>query len=136
MSTYPAVLYVEDDPKSRKVMKIFLEIRLGLTHVTILENSTNFADQLARLSPRPDLIFLDIHVQPLNGFEMLHLIRQDLAFAHVPVVALTASVMGEEVERLRQHGFTGCLSKPIDLDRFPAALQQILNGETVWHIIS
>jgi CheY-like chemotaxis protein len=115
-------------------MKMCLEIRLGLTHVTLLEDSADFANQLARLDPHPDLIFLDIHVQPLDGFEMLRLIRQTPAFATVPVIALTASVMGEEVQRLREHGFTGCLAKPLDLDRFPNALQQILNGEPVWHI--
>lgn len=65
-------------------------------------------EYLASLESPPDLIFLDIHVQPINGFEMLVLIRQNPAFVNVPVVALTASVMGEEVKRLREYGFTGC----------------------------
>ena len=134
MNAYPAVLYVEDDPKSRKVMKMCLEIRLGLSNITLLEDSATFIDRLSDVVPPPDIIFLDIHVQPLNGFEMLSLIRQNPAFDSVPVIALTASVMGEEVQRLRQHGFTGCLAKPLDLDRFPMTLQQILNGDTVWYI--
>jgi CheY-like chemotaxis protein len=134
MSDYPVVLYVEDDPKSRKVMKMCLEIRLGLTNITLLEDSTNFGERLSQLTPPPDVIFLDIHVQPLSGFEMLTLIRRNPLFAQVPVIALTASVMGEEVQRLREHGFTGCLAKPLDLDRFPTTLAQILNGDTVWYI--
>lgn len=136
MSINPVVLYVEDDPRSRKVMKLCMEHRLRFTHVTILEDSTNFAWQIAHLDPAPEIIFLDIHVQPLNGFEMLALIRQTPTLARVPVLALTASVMGEEVKRLRDHGFTGCLAKPLDLDRFPTILQQILRGESVWSITS
>jgi len=134
MSDYPVVLYVEDDPKSRKVMKLFLEGRLNLSHVTILQDSSNFTAHLTHLDPRPDLIFLDIHVHPLDGFEMLTLIRENSAYNNVPIIALTASVMGEEVAQLRQHGFSGCLAKPVDLDRFPSILKQILNGDAVWYI--
>jgi CheY-like chemotaxis protein len=130
----PVILYVEDDARSRKVMHIFLTIRLGLKHVTIFEDSRDFQARILGLTPRPDLIFLDIHVQPLSGFDMLSLLRQTTAFANVPVIALTASVMGEEVQRLQNHGFTGCLAKPVDLDRFPTILHQILNGDAVWHI--
>jgi CheY-like chemotaxis protein len=134
MSDNPVILYVEDDAKSRKVMQIFLSIRLGLKHVTIFEDSHDFQARVLALTPRPDLIFLDIHVQPLSGFDMLATLRQTPAFATVPIIALTASVMGEEVQRLQEHGFTGCLAKPVDLDRFPAILHQILSGDTVWHI--
>lgn len=134
MSDNPVILYVEDDARSRKVMQIFLTIRLGLKHVTIFEDSHDFQARLLAVAPRPELIFLDIHVQPLTGFDMLTLIRQQAAFQTVPVIALTASVMGEEVQRLQKYGFTGCLAKPVDLDRFPVILHQILSGDEVWHI--
>jgi CheY-like chemotaxis protein len=52
------------------------------------------------------------------------------------VVALTASVMNEEVEQLRAAGFHSCLAKPIDIDTFPDVLNRILDGESVWRILA
>lgn len=136
MAQLPVVLYVEDDPKSRKVMSLLLKGRLGLQDVTILEDSTDFMEQVDSLYPPPDVIFLDIHVKPYDGFEMLQMLRDRAEFSRKPIVALTASVMNEEVQRLQTSGFNGCLAKPIDLNAFPDAFTRILNGEAVWHIFS
>ena len=135
MEKQPAVLYVEDDPQSRKLMKMLLKGRMQLPEVTILENSEDFLERVKALSQKPDIIFLDIHVKPHNGFEMLKMLRQTDAMNGVPVVALTASVMNEEVQQLRSSGFNGCLAKPVDLSTFPDTLSRILNGEKIWRII-
>jgi CheY-like chemotaxis protein len=50
------------------------------------------------------------------------------------VVALTASVMNEEVERLKKAGFNGVLAKPIDQQAFPGVITRILNGEHIWNV--
>jgi hypothetical protein len=50
-------------------------------------------------------------------------------------VALTASVMNEEVHKLREAGFHSVIAKPIDVDTFPDLLHRIVGGETVWRII-
>jgi len=130
-----AILYVEDDPRSRKVMQMIAH-DIGLTNLTIFEDSTDFKVKVSALEPKPRLIFLDIHMSPHSGFEMLEMLRQSKQFDGVPVVAMTASVMNEEVHRLRTCGFDGCLAKPIDFDSFPEALNRILNGEKIWRIVS
>ena len=132
----PAILYVEDDPQSRKLMSMLLKGRMKLPHVTILEDSENFQAHVEALDPKPDIILLDIHMKPLNGFEMLTLLRTYDWVQNTPIVALTASVMSEEVQRLRSIGFNGCLAKPIDLQTFPDTLERILEGETIWRIIN
>lgn len=132
----PVVLYVEDDPQSRKLMSMLLKGRMKLPHVTILEDSDNFQAHVEALDPKPDIILLDIHMKPINGFEMLTLLREYDWVENTPIVALTASVMSEEVQRLRSIGFDGCLAKPIDLQTFPETLERILDGETIWRIIS
>jgi two-component system, NarL family, sensor histidine kinase EvgS len=135
MNDQPAVLYVEDDPQSRKLMQMLLKGRMKLPNVVILEDSMDFLAQVDALDPKPDIIFLDIHVKPYDGFEMLEMLHQFEWFNRTPVVALTASVMNEEVRRLRFAGFSGCLAKPIDLASFPEMLARILAGETIWRII-
>jgi CheY-like chemotaxis protein len=127
-------LYVEDDPFSREVMQMIMEHGLGVTNLLIFESSVDFPQRLKALSRTPDMVLLDIHVQPMDGFEMLRVLRADSAFARTKVVALTASVMNEQVDRLRTGGFDGAISKPLSILTFPDLIQRILSGEEVWHI--
>lgn len=135
MINQPVVLYVEDDAKSRKLMAMLLKGRMKLPHVTILEDSQNFLENVKALDPKPDLILLDIHMKPYSGFEMLSMLRQLEWVNGTPIVALTASVMNEEVQQLQDAGFNGCFAKPIDLETFPNMLERVLAGETIWRIL-
>lgn len=130
----PVVLYVEDDAQSRKLMEMLLVGRMKLQHVTILENSVNFAERVAALDPKPDVIFLDIHIQPHDGFAMLAMLRQQPWVGQRPIAAVTASVMNEEIDRLKAAGFNACLGKPLDLATFPESLERIMRGEALWRI--
>lgn len=130
----PVFVYVEDEPLSRTVMMLLLTKALGYENVTIFEDSRNFITKLESLGERPDIIFLDIHVQPLNGFEMLAELRAHPAFRDAKIIALTASVMNEEVDLLKTAGFDGGIAKPIDQMAFPDLLRRILAGEEIWHI--
>lgn len=135
MNVQPVILYVEDDHHSREVMEIILREVMRITRVTIFDDSRDFVSRLKALDPQPDVILLDIHVTPHNGFEMLKLIRNESAFDHVPVVALTASVMNEEVHELQIAGFIGVVAKPVDMDTFPEILNHIMTGEKVWNVM-
>lgn len=135
MSAYPAVLYIEDDPGSREIMELLLAGEMGLDNVTILNDSTDFLSKLQTLRPQPDIILLDIHVPPYDGFEMLTMLRGIEAFKDTPVIALTASVMNDEVARLKTTGFNSVISKPINQDKFPDILNRVLNGESIWRVL-
>lgn len=128
------ILYVEDEPNSRLIIKM-LSRRMGLEQLVIFEDSNDFAGRVAMLDPVPQLFLLDIHVPPHNGFEMLTMLRADLRYQDAKIVALTASVMGQEVERLRDAGFDGCLGKPIDIDHFPRLLSAIMAGAELWNVM-
>jgi CheY-like chemotaxis protein len=129
----PSFLYIENDEMSREVMKTLLTRGLGYLDLTMFESSSDFEHQLGSLAHKPDVIFVDIHMEPIDGFAMLNLIRQNAEYGAVPVVALTASVMYEEVRTLRDAGFDGVIAKPINYDAFPAILDRILSGEQVWN---
>ena len=130
----PVLLYVEDEVRSRRVMQM-MAASIDITHLTIFEDSQNFMERVKALDPQPEVIFLDIHLMPLNGFEMLALLRATPQYQTTPIVAMTASVMSEEIYQLRTAGFNGCISKPIDLDTFPDSLRRICEGETIWRIV-
>jgi CheY-like chemotaxis protein len=129
----PVFLYVENDELSREVMKALLTRGLGYRELTMFDTSAHFERHLDSLTHKPDVIFMDIHMEPIDGFEMLKLIRRNKNYHATPVIALTASVMSEEVRRLREAGFDGAIAKPINYDTFPTALDRILNGEQIWN---
>ncbi len=131
-----SILYVEDDAMSREIMRLMLVHEMGVEHVTLLDDSSNFLARVRTLTPQPALVLLDIHVRPLDGFEMLALLRALPEFAQVPVVALTASVMNEEVQRLKHAGFDGVLAKPINQDTFADAIHRIIHGEKLWRVMN
>lgn len=135
MTNQPAVLYVEDDQRSRKIMQMLLRGEMELEHVTIFEDSTDFMERVATLQPKPDVILLDIHMRPHTGFEMLTMLRATDEYHATPIVALTASVMNEEIQQLKDAGFNGVISKPVDIDTFPDLLKRIQNGESIWRIV-
>ena len=98
------------------------------------EDSRDFAERLAALPQPPDVILLDIHVPPLSGFEMLNILRHSPDHCLKPVIALTASVMNEEIIKLRAGGFDGAIAKPLRYQTFPDLLTRVLRGEQVWHV--
>jgi CheY-like chemotaxis protein len=134
MTDQPLFVYVEDEPLSRMVMQMLMVKSLGYQDVVILEDSSQFLESLEALNRMPSVIFLDIHVKPYNGFQMLEMLRQHKHFHQVRVIALTASVMNEEVDLLKTAGFDGGIAKPIDAAMFPQTLNAILNGEEIWQI--
>lgn len=128
------VLYVEDDPGSRDVVRMVQRMNPGTFNLTIFDDSYDFEQRLMQLNPQPDLILLDIHVDPFTGFDMLAMIRNRPEYDATPVVALTASVMNEEVQILQNSGFHGVVSKPLNLDEFPNIIQRIMQGEEIWYV--
>ncbi|MDQ7027530.1 MAG: response regulator [Anaerolineae bacterium] len=135
MSHKPSVLYFEDEPMSRMVMEMLLKRGLGFDDVTIFEDSADFQNRISNLATTPDIVFLDIHIEPYNGFDMLKMLREHPRFERSRIIALTASVMNEEIQMLQDAGFDGGIAKPINQVTFPQLLERILDGDVVWSIV-
>ena len=87
-----------------------------------------FADSM----PQVDLILMDIHLPYEDGFEAMARLRAELRFKNTLIVAVTADASEATMNRARRDGFDGFIGKPLDPDRFPEQVRQILNGEPVW----
>ncbi len=98
------------------------------------ENSHNFADKIKQLKHIPELALLDIKVIPLDGFEMSKILRADNRFQDTKIVAVTADVMVERVDKIKSTYFDGLISKPIQRRHFRMLIENILAGESVWYI--
>ena len=69
--------------------------------------------ELAR-NGRPDLVLLDIQLPGLDGFSVLHCLRDDPETRSIPAVALTAHAMKGDRERALNAGFLEYITKPIE----------------------
>src|SRR5258706_11440601 len=63
-----AYLYVEDDPFSREVMQMLMENAMDVRSLMIFDDSADFMERMQSLPHIPDVILLDIHVRPYDGF--------------------------------------------------------------------
>ncbi|MCI0712241.1 MAG: response regulator [Chloroflexi bacterium] len=130
----PRFLYVENDAMSREVMELLITVTLGYPELTMWDTSDNFEERLAALSNLPDVIFLDIYMEPLNGYAMLDMLRQSSKFHKCKIIAVTSSVMVTDVANLQKAGFDGLIGKPIKKHLFPELLDAILGGQSVWFV--
>lgn len=62
------------------------------------------------------LIFMDIHMPELDGYETTRLLRHMEGYSQVPVIALTADAMGEVQKEITDAGMDGCILKPVQQD--------------------
>ncbi|MFA5094484.1 MAG: response regulator [Candidatus Omnitrophota bacterium] len=104
------ILVVEDDPLSMRLTVDLLQAN-GF-------NTLDCRDGTAALetlkASSPDMILLDINMPGMSGFEVHEKIRQDRRFDGIKVIALSASVMKEEEDRIRKAGFSDFVPKPLD----------------------
>jgi two-component system cell cycle response regulator DivK len=89
-----------------------------------------FADSLSQV----DLILMDIHLPEEDGYQALAKLRAHPKFADTTIVAVTAEATESNLQRARAAGFDGFIGKPLDPDRFPEQVKQILHGEQVWEL--
>ncbi len=89
-----------------------------------------FADSL----PRVDLVLMDIHLPEEDGYQALAKLRAHSKFKETRIVAVTAEATDSNLKRARKAGFNGFIGKPLDPDRFPDQIKEILQGEEVWEL--
>jgi len=74
----------------------------------------------------PDLILMDLRMPVMDGVVALRALKENPATCHIPVLALTASVMVGERERILGEGFDGFITKPIDFDELITSVETAL----------
>ena len=116
------ILIVEDNAKNMKLVRDVLRH----TGYTTLEAETGEAGLAMTLRERPDLVLMDIQLPDIDGATVLARIRQDASLEAMPVLAVSASVMPDEQQRIVRSGFDGFIAKPISIKPFLAAVQRAL----------
>lgn len=118
------VLVVEDNALNRRLVQALLVHR---GHV--VREAETVDEGLAALAAEiPDVVLLDIHIPGGGGELLLARMRSSPTYAPIPVVAVTASAMSGDRERLLAGGFDAYVSKPIDTRTFVATIEDAARG--------
>ena len=118
----PTILVVEDNPLNMKLTTDLLQLH-GFTVLQATDGET--ALQLAT-THRPALVLLDMHLPGMDGVEVFQRLKADAGSQGVKMIALTASAMKEDEERIRALGFDQFIAKPIDTRQFIPTIRQVL----------
>jgi len=78
-------------------------------------------------TPRPDLVVVDLNMPRLDGRGFLAEFRRDSQFSAIPVVVLTVSEAEDDVMTAYRCGAAGYVVKPVDPERFVAAIRDLAN---------
>ncbi len=119
------VLIVEDQPYMRQTVRQTLT-RLGVRHIYEAEDGGAGLKVTARV--RPDLVFCDVHMEPMDGLGFLENLRdfQNPEIASTPVVFLTMDAAERTVMKSRSHAVNGYLVKPVSARRLRETSNRVL----------
>lgn len=150
----PTILHIEDDAGDVLLLEqafrqAGLSVRLhraadGEEALAYLEGKGKFANR--SMFPLPSLVLLDLKLLGFTGLEVLHWIRQSETFHGLPVVVLSSSDRGIEIERSYEAGANSYLVKPVgfealvqlvkvlhhywfELNQWPTARSGLANGQ-------
>jgi signal transduction histidine kinase/ActR/RegA family two-component response regulator len=116
------VLYIEDNASNvRLVERVMGQRRPGITLLTANDGETGIA---VALEKHPGLIFLDLHLPDTPGEEVLRRLWADPRTRQIPVAVLSADATSNQSRRLLAAGATAYLTKPLDVSKLLALLDE------------
>jgi two-component system, response regulator len=133
--TAQTILLVEDDPDEEQLALFAFQQSGFQDQVVVARDGQEAVDYMLAqgahcnrdISDIPRVVFLDINLPKLNGFEVLKAIRGNATTSLVPIVLLTTSDQAcDRIEGYR-HGANSFVRKPDDLDKFVASIHELGN---------
>ena len=119
------VLVVDDGAENRELVRLVLE-SAGLTVLEACDGAVAL-DMVEREAP--DLVLMDVNMPVMDGYTATRLLRE--RGCTLPVLALTANAMKGFEHQIEAAGFTGYLTKPVDIDALLTELAGHLGGRQV-----
>jgi two-component system, response regulator len=128
------ILLVEDNPDDEELALRIIKQTTSLVEVVVTRDGEEALDYLfgtgkfieSARTHHPNLILLDLKLPKMSGLEVLERLRTDPRTRTIPVVVLTSSSERKDIQMSYQLGANSFVRKPVDFQRFTAALQQLI----------
>ncbi len=120
-----SILIVDDEAHIRMLLEQTLEdFEDEDVEILTAENGRKGLDAIK--SEKPDLVFLDVMMPEMNGFEVCEEVKQNLNMDEVYIVMLTAKGQEFDREKGKQVGANEYMTKPFDPDAIVATASKVL----------
>lgn len=119
------VLIVEDNYMNKVLVK---EI-LTLDGYDIVEARSGTEALKVMATDRPDIILMDLHLPEMDGITATRIIKSEERNRSIPILALTASAMKGEEEKILSKGFDGYVAKPIERKKLLDTISRSLHAK-------
>lgn len=116
------ILYIEDNPAN---VRLVVQLLANRPHIQLFTAHTpGLGLELAALH-KPDLILLDINLPEYDGYKALEKLKNTESTDNIPVVAISANAMPNDLKKAEEAGFTSYLTKPINIKAFYEMLDEM-----------
>ncbi len=122
------VLIVDDEPPIVELLRFTLEDE----HVRVVEACDGLEALDVARAERPDLVFLDVQLPYVNGFDVCRRLRREPGLEKTKIVMLTAAGQEQDVARGRAAGADLYLTKPFSPLRLLTLVQSLLPEVPLW----
>lgn len=119
-----SILVVEDNDDNMALIDYLLKAH---GYSPLLARSGEEGVEVA-MRERPEVILLDIRLPGIDGYEVAARLRGEPSLAATRIVAVTASVMADDRERIASAGLDGYIAKPLEPETFIGQLERFLPG--------
>jgi two-component system cell cycle response regulator DivK len=116
------ILVIEDNVAN---MKLTCHLLTNVGHTLLCAVDAESGLTLAR-TDQPDLILMDLHLPGMDGLAATVLLKQDIATAAIPIIALTALAMKADREKSQLAGCDAYIAKPLRYKELYAAIETLL----------
>lgn len=128
-SNNPHIFYTDDDIDDREAFRDALAEVDSTLILTSASNGESLLEALNAPPPVPRVIFLDLNMPGLNGFEVLRAIRANKESYHYPVIIFTTADDEKTAAALRSLGANMFVTKPRSYDGLKKAIAECINRD-------
>lgn len=129
MPVYQSLLLVDDDVDDHEIFISAIEKVSPDVSVTTAQNGLHALKILLEQNLSPELIFLDINMPLMNGFQFLAEVRKHDHLKHIPVIMYSTTSVPESIKQAKQLGANGFISKPENFSQLEKILEETLNKQ-------
>jgi len=119
------ILYIEDEADSQAIMEDFLK---SLGYQRAFASTGNDGIEKAKIE-KPDVIFLDIKLPDMDGFEVCRLLKDNPELKQIPVIMVTALNSMEIMEKSFDCGAVDVFEKPLNFKRLKKKIEKVFKNE-------
>jgi CheY-like chemotaxis protein len=122
------IILADDDRDDIEMFCEVLETVNENMHCICAENGDRTLKLLNEINEKPDLIFLDINMPVMNGWECLKFIKSNTDYKDIPVIMISTSSYKNDMDKASDLGAVGYFVKPNDYNDLKYLLQTITSN--------